>query len=162
MVKCPQVSWHRQLPTETLQQQLQVSSHSLSSAGSTAQREAGCCRGCRATTALKMNAGLSATNCVLSPDVSPESCKPRRRPQAGTCSVATRAVTGAATRPGRAARDGWRAPRLRGRCPHQEGFAGKPRGFCRCNHLLQGEPSSKYVQLAATVVACSFPSYVPG
>lgn len=57
--------------------------------GSATQRETCCSWGYQVTATLKTKVGLSAINCFLSPDVSPEGCKSWRRPQVATCSVAT-------------------------------------------------------------------------
>lgn len=91
--------------------------------GSAVQRKTCCCWGHRVTTTLKTKVGLNTMKCLLSPDVSPESCKSRRRPQVGTCSVATYSwaegsgVTRATTAlPGRATGEAQREPQ-----PHPSG-----------------------------------------
>lgn len=57
--------------------------------GSATRRETCCCRGYRMTTTLIRKVGWSTINCFFLPDASPEGCKSWRRPQIGTCSVAT-------------------------------------------------------------------------
>lgn len=150
---CPQTehSSHTAKPgqpgEEPLQPQKwqQVSNPNLSTTGHRAVPHNG--KPAAAGATLIMKVGLSTTNYFLSPDLSSEGCKSRRKPQVGACSVATYSWAGWC-------RHLWLAEQQErqggshsaslesGRqCWHREGLAGNPGGY---SHL-----SCQRIQLQA-------------
>lgn len=133
------------------------------SQGSATRRETCCCWSYRVTTTLIRKAGLSTTNCFVSPDVSPEGCKSWRRPQVGTCSVGTYSwaewCRHLCHRPGwQSSRRGTARATAPSLSPATLTWAMLAQGrVCweinqKLTHLLRGESSSKRVKLIVLVV----------